>query len=163
MVSKFCKQLLLLCFIILSVSKSMAASGVGCVIEGGPGGAGIIYITEFGDTNWHGQKFRVYDRFGATYLKVYSGTISCGQTSSANVSPYTAPGYAGSTQCWVSNFHNPDNNDSTVGGYGAWVTYTSVTPCPLDDYVPVLVVFISILSFIIIRKKELNNFLSNSH
>jgi hypothetical protein len=108
-----------------------AESGIGCVIEGSPA---RIYITEFGDTNWYGDKYKVYNRNGNRYYKVYNPTTTCGETNAANIQPYTRSGYKG---CWVSDIHNPNNNDATVGGYGAWVTYTNVTPCqlPIDDYV----------------------------
>lgn len=137
-----------LTFFFLFIAQLLKAeTGVGCVIETGAGG--IIYTTDLGFTNFYGNKYRVYSRFGNTYLKKYGPTTNCGETNSANVTPYTQPSY--SNQCWVSNYLNSTNDQTTVE-YGAWVTYTSISPCSIDNDAFLLIVILSITSFLLVKK-----------
>jgi len=139
---------ILIAFIFLFIAHILKAeTGVGCVLETGVGG--VIYTTDLGFTNFYGNKYRVYSRSGNTYLKKYGPTSSCGETNSANISSYTQPSY--SNQCWVSNYLN-NTNDQTTVEYGAWVTYTSLTPCPIDDDVLLLIIILGVTGFILIRR-----------
>lgn len=125
---------------------ALADSGIGCLIDGGPG---VIYRTELGDTNFYSTKYRVYSSAGERYYKVYSSTVMCGETTSAYIQNYSQPGYSG---CWVSNRLNNTNDDSGAQ-YGHWVRYSNVTPCqlPLDDYIPFLIMASCLSVFFIYR------------
>jgi hypothetical protein len=141
-------KILLIILFVFTIQSLKAETGVGCVIEMGNGG--VIYTTDLGFTNFYGNKYRVYSRTGNTYLKKYDPTSNCGETNSANITSYTQPSY--SNQCWVSNYLNP-TNDQTTAAYGAWVTYTSVTPCPIDDYAWLMILVIAFLGGLFITQK----------